>query len=229
MHLGAVKEAPALALARGAAAAARNARSLVEDAELLFAAGRLARAYSLAGLAIEEVGKAGSLAALAAMPEKVRARAPARRMLEWHQLKLVAGELTAAMPFSLPSRLTGRLVTVPPGEAAGILDQAQAFAEDVDRLKQRGLYVDVDSSGQVREPTEVTAAEVRDQLDRARQAASAVNALLDPSAPLLLASPRPIGVEFTRALVSTFGEIGSARSSEAAADVLRNTTTKVRG
>jgi len=75
VDLGGVKEAPARELARGAAAAARNARGLVDDAELLSGAGRLARAYSLSGLAIEEVGKADSLAALAAMPENLRARA----------------------------------------------------------------------------------------------------------------------------------------------------------
>jgi len=47
-------------------------------------------------------------------------------------------------------------------------------------VQQRGLYVDVDRSGHVREPSKVTAAEVRVQLDRARRAVSAVNALLDP-------------------------------------------------
>ena len=80
----------------------RNARCLVEDAELLSGAGRQARAYSLAGLAVEEVGKAGSLAALAVMPENVRARAPVGRMLEWHQMKLVAGHLIAAVSFGEP-------------------------------------------------------------------------------------------------------------------------------
>jgi AbiV family abortive infection protein len=140
---------------------------LVEDAELLSGAGRLARSYSLAGLAVEEVGKAGSLATLAAMPEKLRARAPVGRMLEWHQMKLVAGHLVAADPFAAPGLAT-RFVTMPLSDVAHILDDAQAFAEDENRLKQRGLYVDVDRSGQVRQPSEVTAAEVREQLDRAR-------------------------------------------------------------
>ena len=48
---------------------------------------------------------------------------------------------------------------MPLSEVAEILDNAQASAQDVDRLKQRGLYVDVDRSGHVREPSEVTAAE----------------------------------------------------------------------
>jgi AbiV family abortive infection protein len=228
VDLGAVKEAPVRQLARGAVAAARNARGLVEDAELLSGAGRQARAYSLAGLAVEEVGKAGSLATLAAMPVKVRARAPLGRMLEWHQMKLVAGQLIAAVPLGVPGVAT-RLVTMPLSEVAQILDNAQAFAQDVDRLKQRGLYVDVDRSGQVREPSEVTAAEVREQLDRARRAASAATALLEPSGPLLLANPGAADVEFSRAVVSAFGEAGLARSPEAAADVLRNTASKLRG
>ena len=228
MDLGAVKEAPARILARSAVAAARNAFALVEDAELLSGSGRLARAHSLAGLAVEEVGKADSLAALAAMPGDLRARAPLGRMLEWHQMKLVAGQITAAAPFGAPGKAT-RLVTMPASEFAEMIDKAQAFAEEADRLKQRGLYVDVDGSGQIREPSEVTAAEVGEQLHRARQAASAVNALLDPSAPLRLADPGASEVEFSRALVSAFAEVGRARSPEVAADVLRNAVTKIRG
>jgi len=228
VDLGAVKDAPTGVLASGAVAAARNACGLVEDAELLSGAGRLARAYSLAGLAVEEVGKADSLAALASMPENLRARAPVGRMLEWHQLKLVAGQLTASVPFSPPGK-AARVVTMPSSELAEILDTAQAFAEDTDRLKQRGLYVDVDRSGQIREPSEVTAAEVCEQLGRARRAASAAKTLLDPTAPVLFANPGAAGVEFSRALVSAFGEMGVARSPEAAADVLRNAVTKLRG
>jgi AbiV family abortive infection protein len=113
VDLGAVKEAPARELARASIAAARNARGLVEDAELLSGAGRQARAYSLAGLAVEEVGKAGSLAALAVMPENLRVRAPVGRMLEWHQWKLVAGQLIAAVPVGVPG-VAARFVTMRP-------------------------------------------------------------------------------------------------------------------
>jgi AbiV family abortive infection protein len=228
VDLAAVKDAPPRELARGCVAAARNARGLVEDAELLSGAGRLARAYSLAGLAVEEVGKAGSLAILAAMPENLRARAPVGRMLDWHQLKLVAGHLTAALPFSAPA-LAPRFVTLPLRQVAEILDDAQAFARDADRLKQRGLYVDVDRTGHVREPSEVTAADVRGQLGQARRAASGADALLDPGAPRWLANPAAETVEHSRAVVSAFGETGSARSPGAAADVLLNTATKLRG
>jgi hypothetical protein len=162
------------------------------------------------------------------MPENLRARAPLGRMLEWHQMKLVAGQLIAAVPVGAPT-LPARLVTMPLSEVAEILDHAQASAQDVDRLKQRGLYVDVDRSGQVRDPSEVTAAEVREQLDDARRAASAACVLLDPSAPLWLANPGAVAVEFSRALVSAFGETRLARSPEAAADVLLNAASKLQG
>src|SRR5258707_1745207 len=227
MDLGAVKEAPVPVLARGAVAAARNAHGLVQDAELLSRAGRLARAYSLAGLAVEEVGKAGSLADLAAMPENLRARAPVGRMLEWHQMKLVAGQLIAAVP--LGGSMAVRFVTMPLSEIAEILDNARAFAEDVDRLKQRGLYVDVDRSGHVREPSEVTAANVRAQFDQARQAASASTALLDPGAPLVLANPVAAAVDFSRARVSPTPARGPRGRPESAADVLLTPVTKLRG
>jgi AbiV family abortive infection protein len=226
VDLAAVKEAPVSELTRGAVAAVRNARCLVEDAELLSGAGRQARAYSLAGLAVEEVGKAGSLAALAVMPENVRARAPVGRMLEWHQMKLVAGHLIAAVSFGVPGVAT-KIVSMPLSEVVEILDSAQALAEDIDRLKLRGLYVDVDRSGHVREPSEVTGAEVREQLDRARRATLAASALLDPDAGPLLAVPCGPDVEFCRALVSAFGETRFGRSAEAAADVLRNTASKL--
>ena len=122
-----MKDAPARELARGSVAAAKNAYGLVADAELLSGAGRLARAYSLAGFAVEEVGKAGSLATLAAMPENLRARAPVGRLLEWHQLKLAGGQLTAAVPLGPPGK-AARIATMPLSEVADLIDKAQAFA-----------------------------------------------------------------------------------------------------
>ena len=87
----------------------------------------------------------------------------------------------------------------------------------------------MDRSGHIREPSEVTAAEVREQLDRAQRAASAADALIGPSALLWLANPTAVAVEFSSALVSGFSETRRARSPEAATDVLRNTATKLRG
>ena len=162
------------------------------------------------------------------MPGNLRARAPVGRMLAWHQMKLVTGQLIAAVPFGAPG-VAPRFVTTPLTEVAEILDDARASAQDVDRLKQRGLYVDVDRSGRVREPSEVTADELRVQLSRARRAASAASALLDPGAPLWLANPGADAVEFSRAVVSAFGATGHARSPEAAAEVLVNAASKLQG
>ena len=140
---------------------------------------RNARAYALAALAVEEAGKAASLAALAVMPENLRARAPLGRMLEWHQLKLVGGMVIAAMPFG-GRALPAELAAMPPSQIAGMLDDAQVLAQDVDRLKERGLYADIDRSGQVRLPSEVSEADIAAQLGQARRAVSAASLLLDP-------------------------------------------------
>ncbi|HYK33767.1 MAG TPA: AbiV family abortive infection protein [Streptosporangiaceae bacterium] len=227
MDLAAVKDAPARELGRAAAAAARNAVSLADDAELLSVASRPARASSLAGLAVEEVGKAGALAVLAVMPENLRARAPVGRMLEWHQMKLVAGQLVAAVPFGAPPTLLNKLAAMSPAEIADILDNAQMIAVDVDQLKQLGLYVDVDRSGQIREPSRVTAAQLRGQLGLARQAASASDGLLDPTLTTWFEAPQAIAIEFSAALVSAFAETGHGRTPEAAAEVLLNAATKL--
>ena len=224
-----MKEAPPGQLVLAAAAATRNAQSLAEDAELLSGAGRMGRASCLAGLAVEEVGKAAALATLAIMPEKLKARAPVGRMLEWHQMKLVTGQLVAAVTFDSPPTLLSRLAAMTPGEVADILDDAQAFALDVDQLKQRGVYVDVDRTGRIREPSQITAPQVREQLDRARQAVSAADGLLDRGMLATLAAPRAIAVEFSEALVSAIPEAGRARTPDAAADVLLNAVSKLHG
>ena len=235
MHLGAVKAAATSELIACTVAAAANAQGLLDDAEVLFAAGPHARAYSLAALAVEEVGKAASLAALAVMPQKLRAQAPVGRMLGWHQLKVVGGRLIAVVPFGPPAMMPFGSPTVattraamPAHEVAEILNSARSFAQDEDRLKQRGLYVDMDRYGRVRQPSEVTAAEVSAQLDRARQAASSAKVLLSPCAQNWLANPRAHEIELSCALVSAFAEAGYARTPEAAADLVMNAVSKLR-
>jgi AbiV family abortive infection protein len=168
--------------------AAVNAQGLLDDAELLSAAGRRARGYALAALAVEEAGKAAALSTLAAMQVSLRAQAPVGRMLEWHQLKLVGGLLITAIPLG---NVATELAAMPLRPVAGILEDAQVLAQDVDRLKQRGLYADIDRSGQVRLPSEVTEADVDAQLGRARQvtetaaaSASVCGPPFDPGNPL---------------------------------------------
>ncbi len=176
MDLRAVKAASRPELLAGVAAAAENMQGLLDDAELLSGAGRHARAYSLAVLAVEEFGKATCLLALAAMPENLRAQAPVRRMLEWHQLKLVGGMLMAVVTLGPPGP-AARLAAMPITQVGQILDTTDAFAEDADRLKLRGLYMDMDRDGRIPRPSEITEAEVSGQLGRARQVASSASML----------------------------------------------------
>ena len=224
MDLGAVKAASRPDLLACVAAAAENTQGLLNDAELLSAAGQHARAYSLAVLAVEEFGKATSLMALAAMPKNLRAQAPVRRMLEWHQLKLVGGMLMAVVTFCPPGG-AARLAAIPITQLEHILDTTDRFAEDSDRLKLRGFYVDMDRDGRIRRPSEITENEVSAQLGRARQAASSACLLRDQTA--WLRDPPPEAIELSRALVQALAEAGDIRSPEAAAAIMLQAVTKL--
>ncbi len=224
MDLGAVKAASRPDLLACVAAAAENTQGLLNDAELLSAAGQHARAYSLAVLAVEEFGKATSLMALAAMPKNLRAQAPVRRMLEWHQLKLVGGMLMAVVTFCPPGG-AARLAAIPITQLEQILDTTDRFAEDSDRLKLRGFYVDMDRDGRIRRPSEITETEVSAQLGRARQAASSACLLRDQTA--WLRDPPPEAIELSRALVQALAEAGDIRSPEAAAAIVLQAVTKL--
>ena len=222
-----MKAAPAPVLIRGTIAAAGNAQDLLRDAQLLAEAGSWARAYSLAALAIEEAGKAASLALLTVMPAALRAQAPVGRMLEWHQLKQLHGLLVGAVSFRVPG-FAARVAAMPAGELTQILSTLDAPAEQADRLKRYGLYVDVDRGGRVREPSQITQAEVHSVLARAGQAVSAVGEAFEPDAAARLLNPPPAAIECSRAAVSAFAEIGSARTPQAATDVVLTTLSKLR-
>jgi AbiV family abortive infection protein len=228
VDLGAVKAASRDEIALCAAGAAGNARDLLEDAELLSAAGRHARAYALAALAVEEAGKAGSLFVLAVMPPTRRARVPLGRMLEWHQLKLVGGMLIAAVPSQTGRTFAAQFTDMPEAQVERIVENARALAQDQDRLKQLGLYADIDSAGRVRLPSEVTADDVPAQLDRARQAVSSASLLLDPGILDFAADPPREAIEFNRAIATAFGEAGHRRTPDAAAAVLLSAISKFR-
>lgn len=226
MDLGAVKTAATPKLARCAVGAAVNAQGLLDDSELLTCAARHARAYALAALALEEAGKAVGLSALAILPRQFRARAPLGRLLEWHQLKLVGGLLITAVPLGARP-IAAQLLAMPPTQVASILDNAQVLAQDMDRLKQRGLYADIDRGGRVRLPSEVTEDDVAGQLSRARPAVSSASALLDPRIQARIAHPPAEAVVLCRALMSALAEAGSGRTSEAAANVMLDAVRKL--
>jgi AbiV family abortive infection protein len=226
MDLRAVKTANRTELLACAVAAADNAQDLLDDAELLSEALRKARAYSLAVLAVEEFGKAVNLVAIAAMPENLRAQAPVRRMLEWHQLKQIGGLLMAVVPISNPGAAT-RLANMPLSQVTQILHTTHAFVQNSDQLKLRGLYVDMQVDARIRQPSEITEAEVRDQMDRARQVASSARKIQDPAVRARLADPPAETIELSRALVSAFAEAGDLRNPEAAAAVALSAVRKL--
>ena len=227
MDLRAVKAATGPELAVGAAAAAKNASELLRDAEVLARAHHTARAYSLAALAVEEVGKAVSLAALGIMPDTLRAQAPVGRMLEWHQLKQAMGQLIAVVPYGPPG-LACKLLAVPEADLAQILSALEVPAEEADRLKRSGFYVDISRGGRVCEPSEITESEVTSQLARARRAVGSAGTLREPDEHARLVIPSAEGVELAQAGVSALAEVGYARSPDAAADVIINMVCKLR-
>jgi AbiV family abortive infection protein len=227
VDLRAVKAARRTELSACAVAAARNANGLLHDAELLARSGCAARSYSLAALAVEECGKAACLCALAVMPKRLRTRAPVGRLLEWHQLKQVGGLLIAVVTLDAPG-FAPKLAAMPAARATQILCSLNTPADEADRLKRRGLYVDMDRAGRIREPSEITDAEVTSQLARARQATHSAGWLLGPQAQARLAHPPAEAVEFARALATALAQAGRARTPEVAIDVVLDAVSKLR-
>lgn len=221
MDLPAIKAAARADLLACAFAAARNVLELLSDGEILAGSGSTARAYSLAALAVEECGKAMSLTALAVLPRTLRTRAPVGRMLEWHQLKQVGGLLIAAVPID-GSGLAAKLAAMPAARATQILTTLTVPADEADRLKRRGLYVDMDRTGQIREPSEITDAELASHLARARKAAASATLLLGPDAQARLADPPAEVAELASALVNALIHGGTVRTPEAAAHIMLN-------
>jgi AbiV family abortive infection protein len=222
-----VKAAPVPVLLRGTIATARNAQGLLDDAQLLAEANRMARAYSLAALAVEEAGKAASLVHLMVMPEALRAQAPVGKMLEWHQLKQVEGLLVACVSYRAPGFAT-RIAVMPASELAQVVSVLYAPADEADRLKRHGFYVDVGRGATIREPSQITESMVISQLARARQAVSAAGELLEPEVQAQLVNPPAEAIELSRAVVSALTEARYARTPEDAVDVTLNVVSKVR-
>src|SRR5262245_17147429 len=152
------------------------------------------------------------------MPVSLRAQAPTGRMLEWHQLKLVGGMLIADVPPGTRT-MAEQFAAMAPERVAEVVDNARALAQDQDRLKQRGLYADIDRTGHIRLPSEITDADVAAQISRTRRAVSSASVLLDPRTPGFLANPPAEAIELWRALVSALTEAGYGRTPQAAAGV----------
>lgn len=222
MDLRAVKMASGPVLAAGAAAAAENASELVAEAELLGAAHRTGRAVSLAALAVEEAGKAIGLTALAGMPESMREHAPVAKMLNWHALKQVTGQLMAAVPVR-PSLVAATLLDMPDTQLDQALQDIEESADEADLLRRRGMYVDISPDGGIYEPGQVTEAELGRQMTSAKNAAGATIALHDPRERALIIQPADEVMKLTRSAVRAVTTSAQRRKPQAAVDVITQT------
>jgi AbiV family abortive infection protein len=221
VDLRVIKSAARSDLSACASAAARNAQGLLHDAEVLAGAGCAARSYSLAALAVEECGKAVGLAALAMLPRTARTRAAVGRVLGWHQLKQAGGLLIAAVTTEEPG-VASKLAAMSAAQATQVLIILAQPADEADRLRRRGLYVDLDRSGRIREPSEVTEADVAAQLARAQQAVSSASILLTPKGQARIAYPPAEEIYLARALVDALAHAGYGRTPEDAVNVMLN-------
>jgi AbiV family abortive infection protein len=140
------------ALGDFALAAARNARRLLGDADLLLAHGRWPSAYSLAVLAFEEAGKAWMCVTAMMVPDDVRPEWPYGELIARHADKLLAAHVMAHM---LTCAIDGRHMI---DGLADIGEDLEELAREHNQAKQRGFYADL-LDGDVHEPSSVTKAE----------------------------------------------------------------------
>ena len=153
------------ALGNLALAAARNARRLLDDAELLLIRGRSPSAYSLAVLAFEEAGKAWLCVIAMMVPDDIRPEWPHGDLVARHVDKLMAAHVMAHM---VTTAYAGRdMITC----LADIGEDLEELARAHDHAKQRGLYADL-LDGAVWEPSGVTK-------DEAKRMVAVVRGLLD--------------------------------------------------
>ena len=73
-------------------------------------------------------------------------------MLQWRRPNLVGGLLIAVLPIGSVGSKVSVMSTDELAHIARILD---APADEADRLKRRGFYVDIDGNGRLREPSEI--------------------------------------------------------------------------
>jgi AbiV family abortive infection protein len=145
------------ALGDFALAAARNARRLLDDADLLLRRGRWPSAYSLAVLAFEEAGKAWLCVIAMMVPGDVRPDWPYGDLITRHVDKLMAAHVMAHI---FASASTGQDVIASLTDIGGSLEE---LAREHNQAKQRGLYADL-VDGTVWEPAEITKDEARRML-----------------------------------------------------------------
>ncbi len=130
--------------AEGMNAAARSAKRLYEDAEILFAAGRFPSACATAVLSIEEAGKLSILRELACASSKARLNAAWRRYAD-HREKNAQWIL-----FDLAAKGARTLIEFSP-----IFDRQSDHPDVLNVIKQLGFYSDCYGDAHWSEPHEI--------------------------------------------------------------------------
>lgn len=167
---------PAVAAEYGRAAL-QNARDLIADARLLVDHQRWPRACSLAILATEEVAKAFVCCILPMLPDEAAHHFgwPLRQINRTHDLKLeTAGMLTHILDFYMGGP------GAPERYPSDLTELAAGSRDDNDR-KKRGLYVGLNGD-QIMLPSEITAQDATDALDRAARLAAVIAHVVDITA-----------------------------------------------
>jgi hypothetical protein len=115
-----------------------------------------------------------------------------------------------------------------PAELAQTFSGLEAPADEADRLKRRGFYVDMRRDGRIRGPSDITEADVTRQLDRASQAVASASGILDPAVQARATDPPAEAAELARTLVSALAETHDARTPQAAAKVMLTAVSMLR-
>jgi AbiV family abortive infection protein len=185
------------ALGAFALAAARNARRLLGDADVLLKRGRWPSAYSLAVLAFEEAGKAWMSVLAMMVPDNIRPEWPFGGLMARHVDKLMAA-LVMAHLFASASRGQDFIASL-----AEIGEDLEELAREHDKAKQRGFYVDL-AGGAIWEPTRVSQNEARHMVDTVRSLLHHGDLLADPEFIAWLAGQDPDALETKEKLWGAF-------------------------
>lgn len=183
---------------------------MLADAELLCANARWSRAYGLAVLAVEELGKASVVLTAALLPVGLRRHVPVSELLQRHDVKHAVGLVMSALEFGEPG------VAARAEQLADRLAPVANEAKSANIAKQRGFYVDL-NDGELSKPGAITETEAREALAQAWRIVDSAGLLRDPDALEFLSDPPLEVLRYGGTTVEWFLESADKGGPEAAA------------
>jgi len=224
MDLKVLRVASRADLVSCAAAVADNGAGLLSDAELMLTNCRNARAYALAALAIEEHGKAMGIFSLAFMPVRLRGRMKLddlRDLLKDHAVKQMGGLILTTLQFGLAPGVTQRIRELPVDQLSRMLTATSTQAHDTGRMKERGLYAEMEADSHIWHPAQITETEATEQVDRARGVAASAAVFNDANVVAQFANPPSELLAIAEALFDQYDSGPPATSADAAAQAAK--------